>query len=89
MASKTKMLVVTDAAGRILAAAHPNRGKSSKMNVGLSPLPGQELHEVEVPEELTRLKSGHDFHMALNHAQFHRASGKLAFPEVNFKKLKH
>ena len=49
MAAKTKMLVVTDGAGRILAAAH-TPGKPSKMNVGISALSGQVFHEVEVPE---------------------------------------
>lgn len=89
MASKIKMLLVTDAAGHILAAAHKSDGKSSKVNVGFSPLPGQEIFEVEVPEELTRLKAGHDFHMALSHARFHRATGKIDFPEVNYKRIKH
>jgi hypothetical protein len=89
MASMKRMLLVTDAAGRILAAAHPNEGKPSKMNIGISPLPGQEIHEVEIPEGLTRLKAGHDFHMALSHAKFHRATGKLDFPDITFKKIKH
>jgi len=89
MASKKTMPVVTNAAGRILAAAHPADGKSSRMNAGLSPLAGQEVHEVEIPEDLARLKSGHDFHMALCHAKFHPASGKMEFPEVSYKKVKH
>jgi hypothetical protein len=89
MASKKTMLLVTDAAGRILAAAHPADGKSSRMNVGISPLAGQEIHQVEIPEEVARLKSGHDFHMALCHAKFHRETGKMEFPEVSYKKVKH
>lgn len=88
MAAKTKMLVVTDGAGRILAAAH-TPGKPSKMNVGISALSGQVIHEVEVPEELTRLKSGHDFHMALCHAKFQAAKGTFEFPEITLKRVKH
>jgi len=77
MASTKRMLLVTDAAGRVLAAAHPNEGSASKMNVGL------------VPEALLRLKAGHEFHMALSHAKFQQATGKLEFPEVSYKKVKH
>lgn len=89
MASRKKMLVVTDAAGRILAAAHPPQDKPSKMNIGISALPGQEIHEVEIPEELTRLKSGHEFHMALSHAKFQPGTRTIEFPQVSFKKVKH
>jgi hypothetical protein len=89
MASRKKMLVVTDAAGRILAAAHPPQDKPSKMNVGISALPGQEIHEVEIPEELTRLKSGHEFQMALSHAKFLPASKTFEFPDVTLKKVRH
>jgi hypothetical protein len=89
MASTKRMLLVTDASGRVLAAAHPNEGSPSKMNVGLAPLPGQEIHEVDVPEALLRLKAGHEFQMALSHAKFERATGKLRFPEVSYKKVKH
>jgi len=52
-------------------------------------MPGQEIHEVEVPEALLRLKAGHEFHMALSHAKFQQATGKLEFPEVSYKKVKH
>ena len=89
MASTKRMLVVTDAAGRIVAAAHPHDGKPSKMNVGISALPGQEIHEVDIPEEVTRLKSGHDFHMAISHAKFQRTTGTIEFPKITVKKLKH
>jgi hypothetical protein len=89
MPSIKKMLVVTDATGRIVAAAHPHDGKPAKMTVGIAALPGQEIHEVDFPEELTRLKSGHDLHMALSHAKFQRATGKLVFPSITFKKVEH
>jgi len=35
------------------------------------------------------LKAGHEFHMALSHAKFQQATGKLEFPEVSYKKVKH
>lgn len=89
MKSKKVMLVVIDQTGRIVAAAHTDGGNSSDLNTGLSPLPGQEVHEVEIPAELARLKSGHDFHMALAHAKFDRATKKVVFPKITFKKLKH
>ena len=89
MKSKKIMLLMTDQTGRILAAAHRNTGKSSKMNTGLFPLAGQEIHEVEIPEEITRLKSGHDFHLALTQAKFNPATREFAFPRITFKRLKH
>jgi hypothetical protein len=86
MPTEKKMLLVTDAAGQILAVAHKYDGQPSKMNVGLAPLPGQEIHEVDIPEHLVRLKSGHDFHLALSQARFHRSTGKIAFPKITYKK---
>jgi hypothetical protein len=89
MASNKKMLLVIDSTGRIVAAAQPDDGKSSKMNVGISALPGQEIHEIEIPEALTRLKSGHEFHLALSHAKLDRATRKIKFRDIVYKKLKH
>jgi hypothetical protein len=83
------MLVVTNAAGRVAAAAHMPEGQPSKMNVGIKALPGQEIHEVQVPEEITRLKSGHEFHVALSHATFNRATRTLEFPKVTYKRVEH
>lgn len=89
MKSKKTMLLVIDPSGRIVAAAHRDAENSSEMSTGLVPLAGQEVCEVEVPEEITRLRSGHDFHLALAHAKFDRATRKVAFPKITFKKLKH
>jgi len=89
MKSKKMLLVIDPKTGRVMGAAHMGGGSSPKMNVGLTPLPGQEIHEVEVPEEITRLKGGHEFHMALSHAKFDLATRALKFPKVSFKKLKH
>ena len=89
MSTSKKMLLVTDGTGRILAAAPKYEGKPRDMSTGLAPLAGQEIREVEVPEELTRLKSGHDFHLALSHARFDRATGTLAFPKLTVKKIRH
>ena len=89
MASEKRMFLVVDADGRIVAAAHKAEGPSKEMNVGLAPLSNQKLYEVAVPEELSRLRSGHDFHLALTHAKFDNASGRLTFPKLTFKKLEH
>jgi len=89
METKKTMLAVIDARGRIIAAAHKHTDSSTEINTALLPLPGQEIHEVEMPEEVFRLRSGHDFHMALTHAEFDRATHKLVFPKITFKKLKY
>jgi hypothetical protein len=57
--------------------------KSSGVNVGIAALPGQEIYEVEIPEVLTRLRSGHEFYAALSQGEFDRASGKMIFPEIS------
>ena len=89
MKSKKTMLMVIDHTDQIVAAAHTDSENSSEMNTGLCVLPGQEVHEVEIPEEIARLRSGHEFHMALSHAKFHRVTGKVVFPKITLKKLSH
>ena len=89
MKTQKMLLVIDPATGRVVGAAHTQNKNAAKINTGLVPLPGQEIHEIEVPQEITRLKSGHSFHMAISHAKFNLATRKLEFPEVSFKKLKH
>jgi hypothetical protein len=89
MKPKKTMLLIMDSSGRIVAAAHRDEGTKSQMSTGVRPLPGQEILEMEVPEVLMRLESGHDFHLALAHARFDRIAKKLVFPDVTFKKVKH
>ena len=90
MATTKKMLLVTDAAGKIVAAAHLSEApQRSSINVGIRPLPGQQAHEVDVPEELTRLTSGHAFYLALSHATFTPCPGKIHFKPSTSEKLGH
>ena len=89
MASGKRMFLVVDAEGRVVAAAHKAEGPSKEMSVGLAPLSNQKMYEVALPEELSRLKSGHEFHLALTHAKFDGATGKMTFPKLTFKKLEH
>jgi hypothetical protein len=89
MAAKKKMLIVTDPSGKIVAAAHLDQGGQPGMSAAITPLPGQTVHEVEVPGELARLTSGPAFHSALSQAQFTPGTGKLKFKPVTWKKVKH
>jgi len=81
MATTRKMLVLTDATGRIVAAAHPGAASSSGMGVGITQLPGQTIHEVDVPEAVTRL-TGRDFHQMVSGARFVPGTPTLVFPEI-------
>jgi hypothetical protein len=63
-----KMVVVTQE-GRIVAFAHGSRhdhdytrAPAAKEAAGLRALPGQELHEVDAPDELARIKDGDELH---------------------------
>lgn len=89
MAQSKRMLIVTDGTGRVLAAAPSGDVESSKLHVGLDALPGQMVHEVDFPVELTLLESGHDFHLALSQARFDTAKAHLEFPRIMFKKIEH
>jgi hypothetical protein len=47
-----RLLVVVDAAGRIVATASEGERNSTGPNVTLRPMPGQTLHEVPLPQDL-------------------------------------
>lgn len=79
------MLVVTDATGRVVAAAHAGKAGDERIGVGIAPLPGQTIHEVEVPEPLTRL-SGRDFHQFMSQARLVPGTLKLSFPEIRVRR---
>jgi len=86
MTATKKMLLVTDAVGNIVAAAHLGGPQHGTTSVGVVPLPGQTIHEVEVPEALTRLTSGSAFHQALSGASRDPATGRIVFKPVALKK---
>jgi hypothetical protein len=88
MATK-KMMIVVDGAGKILAAAHSGTPKKGQPTSGIYALPGQTIHEVDVPEEIANLESGHLFHCAMAQATFVPSGGTLKFKPVKVKKLKH
>ncbi len=52
-----RMLVLTNAQGKIIGAAGFAPSKKGEMNTGIHPLPGQLLHEVEVPDDVFKLLS--------------------------------
>jgi len=68
-----KMTVITQN-GQIQAFAHGSNAehaasypakKDDKPRAGLRPLPGQEIHEVEVPDEVARIEDGQEIHLRL------------------------
>jgi hypothetical protein len=52
-----RMTLITDLDGRIIGGAFPAEKRDSEMLVQLRPLPGQRLHEVQVREDLVRVKT--------------------------------
>lgn len=81
MAETRTMLLITDEHGHIVGAAHKGSGSLPGLTVGISPLPGQTIHEVEVPEPVTRL-TGRDFFLFASQARFETAPMKVTFPEL-------
>jgi hypothetical protein len=69
MSTKSKVFVITDAQGEVVATHAPARGVDAKLEVhsGLYPLPGQTLHETEfdVPASFQSEKEIRDFHEQL------------------------
>ncbi len=88
MDKSVKMLVVTDAAGKIVAAARRGASSVKGQSLAIKPLPGQTVHEVDVPEPVTRL-SGRDFHLLLSQSRFEHGAAKLTFPSIRVKKAAH
>jgi len=72
-----KMLIITDNEGRIIGAARPANPSSTGPNTAIRPLPGQSIHEADVPDEIAALKSGHLLYQAFTGASFDAATGKL------------
>lgn len=79
MAATEKMIVIVDSSGTVVGAAHIGASNKSRMNVAMVPLPGQTLHEVDVPQEISTLESGHLFHLAISAARFNAGTRKLEF----------
>ena len=82
-----KMHVLTDEHGRVVAAAHVGPPREDDLAVGIQPLPGQRLHEVEVPAAIARLQQTHQLEMFFAAARL-GADGRLSLPEVEVVKAK-
>jgi hypothetical protein len=57
-----KMLIISDAEGSIVATAHTQPQKDAPVAVGVIPEPGQTLHEVDVPDKLSKPESVLELH---------------------------
>ena len=66
-----KMIVITEN-GKIQGFAHGSKADHSPRHAakqdhaGLHALPGQEMHEVEVPDELAKIEDGQELHDGLS-----------------------
>jgi hypothetical protein len=69
-----KMIVITEN-GKIRGFAHGSKAdhtgpyatkKNGGPHAGLRTLPGQEMREVEVPDELAKIEDGQELHDRLN-----------------------
>ena len=47
-----KVHVITDAEGNIVGTVHPDPGSRGDLPAAPTPLDGQQVHEVELPEDL-------------------------------------
>jgi hypothetical protein len=82
------MLLVTDAEGSIVAAAHAADSAERDVNIGISALPGQTIHRVAVPEALLEL-AGHHLAAAFAHTRVKPGTTELHFPEITIKNREH
>ena len=82
------MLVVTDVAGRVVAAAHPGESSSKGTGISLQPLPGHRVHEVEVPADILTLR-GHDLHLFFTRVSLDPRTSRLTLPKVKSQRPKH
>jgi hypothetical protein len=85
MTETRTMLFITDEHGNIVGAAHKGEASAPDLSVGISPRPGQTIHEVEVPEPVTRL-TGRDFHLFVTQARFETPTAKLRFPDLRVRR---
>jgi hypothetical protein len=60
-----KVTVITDSGGNIVGTAHFVGDKGAPNHARLHAGPGYTLHELEVPEDLTRMKSAAELHAKL------------------------
>jgi hypothetical protein len=60
------MLLLTDAHGRVIGVAAKDPAREGGHGIAITPLPGQTLHEVDVPTELADLLHGPDAHAVLS-----------------------
>jgi hypothetical protein len=82
-----KMYLISNEAGRIVGAGHLAPPAGAGPHVGIRPLLGQRLHEVDVPHEIAGLTTGHHLHLALSHARFDPITGKIVFKKLRTKQL--
>jgi len=66
MPESTRMLLLTDAHGQVIGVASRGPARQGGHGIAISPLPGQTLHEVDVPSELADLLQGPDAHAVLS-----------------------
>ena len=73
----SKLTVVTDAQGAIAVIGHghigPGRAATGATRTGVFALPGQSLHEIELKEDVSSLKS---FEQLREKAQPHLPAGR-------------
>lgn len=75
------MHVVTDERGRVVGAAHLGRSSDDDVEIGIRPLPGQRVHQVEVPAIVARLERAP--HLESFFAAFRLdPDGRLRPPEI-------
>lgn len=86
-----KMYAVTDSDGNIVAAAivgefdqNSTEETNDYIRTRVKPLPGQDVHLVEIPSEISSLASGRDWHAAFTDATVEVGER----PRIHFRRLR-
>jgi hypothetical protein len=74
--------VLTDKKGRIIGAGFLDAGRTGEREVRLqiTPLKGQEVHEVPMPQEFRELKDDDDFRRLITEFRLSRGKKKVLEP---------
>ena len=71
------MLLVVDSTGSVIGGIGTGRITGTGPSTGIMPLPGQTIHEVEVPEEISQLETADEIFSAFSNYVVVPAQAKL------------
>jgi len=60
-----KITVIADKSGKVIGTARTGISEDGKVKFGLVPLAGHVHHEVDIPDDVSKIKSAAEFHKSL------------------------